>query len=196
MNKGAIGALAFVGGAIAGAGAAYVLLVKPEKERHEEEIKDIVEYYHGNTEKRLDDIKKRQEDLKAEGEMIRDAQDKLKKLATPYDTFSDEGMTAEEFRASLESPKEDPQVYDISADDFINGNITYEKVSLRLFEADGVVVDENDEPVIADDLIGIANLNRLVDGEEEGLYLRDDDKLIDYEIDRVEGAYSDLIGGV
>ena len=87
-------------------------------------------------------------------------------------------------------------MYDISADDFINGALTYDKISLRVFIEDGTVVDENDEPVIGDDLIGIENLNRILDGDEDGLYLRDDERMIDYEVDKADGAYTDLVGEI
>ena len=187
---------AFIGGATVGAGIGYIIIHEKERKRADEEIRDVREYYHNRTEKKHEELARKAEDIKAEGKMIREAQKKLERMNTPYTTFSDEGMSAEEFRATLQSPKDDPQVYDISAEDFINGAITYDKVSLRLFEGDGVVVDENDEPVIADDLIGVDNLNRLIDGEEDGLYLRDEDKEVDYEIDKVEGSYSELTGDI
>lgn len=194
MKIGVATTLAFIGGALAGAGATYYLVVKPERKRNEEEVKDIVDYYHKKND-RLNKIEKKQKEIKAEGEMIRETQEKLKKLITPYNTFSDENEK-EEYLATLESPKEDPEVYDISANDFINGALTYDKVSLRVFIEDGTVIDENDEPVIADDMIGIDNLNRILDGEENELYLRDENNEVDYEIDVLNGSYSSFTGEI
>lgn len=186
--------LTFVGGAAVGAGAAYFVVKDKERKRADEEIRDTREYYHKKYSSR-EELNEKVEEIKAEGKMIRETQEKFEKAITPYNTFSDE-EEKEEYLATLESPKEDPHVYDISADDFINGALTYDKVSLRVFVNDGTVVDENDEPVIGDDLIGIENLNRILDGTEEGLYLRDDDKMIDYEVDKADGAYTDLVGEI
>lgn len=186
--------LAFVGGAAVGAGAAYFAVKDKERKRADEEIKDTREYYRNKYSSR-EELNKRVEDIKAEGELIRETQKKFEKAITPYNTFSDEDEK-EKYLATLESPKEDPHVYDISADDFINGALTYDKISLRVFIEDGTVVDENDEPVIGDDLIGIENLNRILDGTEDGLYLRDDERMIDYEVDKADGAYTDLVGEI
>lgn len=183
--------LAGAAGFAAGAGVVYFAVYKPEKSMHEEELRDQAEYYHSKYEKKLSSIENRQEEIKEQGEMIRETQEKLEKLRTPYSTYSDFD-SKEAYLASLQGPKEDPNVYDIDGREFVNGGITYEKVSLRVYEGDGTVTNcdgDTEEPVVGSDLIGVENLNRLIDGDETELYLRDDEHMVDYEIDKVEGTY-------
>jgi hypothetical protein len=61
------------------------------------------------------------------------------------------------------------------------------------YYSDGVLTDENDE-VLEDveDIIGIDSLNHFGEYEEDSVYVRNDEKLCDYEILLDNRNYSDV----
>ena len=68
----------------------------------------------------------------------------------------------------------------------------YETISLTYY-ADGVLTDEQDFPIEdVEDTVGNDALNSFGEYEDDSVYVRDDDKGIDYEILLDVRKYSDL----
>ena len=79
------------------------------------------------------------------------------------------------------SPEEFGEMYD------------YEKISLTYF-ADGVLADDADEAIEdVDEIVGSDALNHFGEYEDDSVYVRDDRKMVDYEILLDTRNYEDFI---
>ena len=74
------------------------------------------------------------------------------------------------------------------------GELGYEEVSLTYYADDVLAYD--DDSVIRDvnKVVGKGSLNTFGEYEDDSVFVRDDDKKIDYEILRDMRRYSDVVG--
>ena len=97
--------------------------------------------------------------------------------------FDSNGRVNEEERAEKESPKDDisgPRI--ISEDEFVDVIPHYDKVTLLYYPETGRLLDELADKDEFTEVVGQANLDALVESEEEIMYIRNDKTGIDYEV--------------
>ena len=83
-------------------------------------------------------------------------------------------------------------IYVIPPDSY--GELGYEEVSLTYY-ADNVLAYDDDSVIRnVDKVVGKGSLNTFGEYEDDSVFVRDDDKKIDYEILRDTRTYSDVVG--
>lgn len=86
-----------------------------------------------------------------------------------------------------------PVLEAITQDDFIEPN-GYEKVNVIVY-ADGIAATEADDAILdVDDTIGVDAVPRMIRGNEEAIYIRNNDLMTDYEIVANENTYTEVTG--
>lgn len=166
MNKGLI----FVGGFALGFVSGWMLLKTAYQRIAEEEIDEVRERYH-----------KRTEHLKEESE---------KKFDDAVSAFKKYSGDKEEDDLPFVYEEEGEHPYIISPNDFGEYD-DYNTITLTFYE-DGVLTDENDEPLDVE-LIGAKNLEYFGVYEEDAVYIRSDPRKSDYEILRVHQNHEDIL---
>lgn len=182
MNNTIKGLLIFAAGAAVGSVATWQLVKKKYEQIAQEEIDSVKEVFSRKQKSCIPDEEKPE---KAHST-----------VTVPYE-FTDEAIQKQKDIVDECSymPKEDiksakPTV--ISPDDF--GEIDeYDKVSLTYY-IDGVLADENDEPVEdVDNVIGFTSLNHFGEYEDDSVFVRNDKLRCDFEILLDQRNYSDVI---
>ncbi|MBQ7647118.1 MAG: hypothetical protein IJS94_07605 [Clostridia bacterium] len=204
MNKGSIYALIFLAGGCCGAVGAWKMLEKKYRDIADEEIASVKEYY----ERKIDDINAEKkddsfifesagvdtaqsEDSVGHGELVKRETEKeslgdtYKRLISKrgYRDYSGNGRHEIEEKAGEEDNKDDDDgsgIYAITGEEL--GEEGYDVIEFTYYEKDNIVADENDEEVENYvDLIGSA-IDRLKDGDDTVVYVRNDILQCDYEI--------------
>lgn len=113
---------------------------------------------------------------------------------SPPNSESDEDYISEAHRyksANEETPRADPTPYIISPDEF-GEKEDYDTISLTYYQ-DGILTDENDEPLEnAEQVIGLNVVEHFGEYEEDSVFVRNDIQHCDYEILRDERCYSEV----
>lgn len=200
MNTNIKNALIFVVGAVTGAAATWRFIKIRYDKIVQEEIDSIKKTFSRPEATKLEDVKKpgppkpepkKSPDVKTDKtDIMGYYSDKLKDSG--YTNYS-EPDTSDEVKEEekVEEPVDRPYV--ISPQDF-GEFYDYEKISLTHYE-DGVLADENDEIVDnVDDTVGSDYADHFGDYEVDAVHIRNDKKRYDYEILRVLGKYSDVVG--
>lgn len=204
--------LYFVAGAAVGGVVAW-LLTKYHYEHLVIEVEGSESYIPGNEDKTLpgpeEDV---QNDTEPEKERVwtnykAPAQEELEKLATKY--RSDYWDNPPEFDAEdgweegdSEYPKEEPadHPYIIPEEEFSEGRLTYDKVTLFYHSGDntlleeGVPYEEFDQSMV-EQAIGTENVDALESSEEGIIYVRNERLGIDYMIIMERDSYGQEILG-
>jgi hypothetical protein len=187
--------LYFLLGAAIGAGGSWIFLKNKYEKKADEEIESVKELY-----KRM---------------FLSPGKDKEEKKEKPETETKDEKETAVRFNSDkgdikdfveklresgyndsaanyekqyLKEPMDQPYV--ITHDEF--GEFSdYETIELRLY-ADGTLTDGEDEPVDDDitDMIGEDFASHFGEYEDDAVYIRNDERMVDYEILRDERNYT------
>lgn len=188
------GAIIFVSGVAVGAGSAVLIVRKKYADKAESEIKEMRDYYD-NLIKEVNDSKKRVEEIKQADEIIKE------QGYVSYDTMSREEVNKRvrdisEKAIQKEAPKDDyPEApFVITEPDFSEEELYFEKVCADYYLDDGALVDENEELINVDDCIGLENLDRFLSSTEGVMYIRNPRLATDYEVTKVGGKYSDILG--
>lgn len=85
--------------------------------------------------------------------------------------------------------------YPIKAEEFFEEE-DFDKCNLTYYEADGVLADENEEPLDIDATIGREIIEIMKsDRDDNTFYVRNEKTGTDFEICREEGSYSELVMG-
>ncbi len=90
--------------------------------------------------------------------------------------------------------------YVISADEFLDDRTDFDKVSVAYFTHDKTLCGEDDQSI--DDIegnIGVHNLERFGEGgslDESLVYVRNEQRGVDFEVSREESSYSSMILGL
>lgn len=117
-------------------------------------------------------------DIAAENERLKN------QVMSNYQTRSEQYDTR-----SKEAP------YPIKAEEFFEEE-DFDKCNLTYYEADGVLADENEEPLDIDTTIGREIIEIMAsDRDDNTFYVRNEKTGTDFEICREEGSYSELVMG-
>ena len=201
MDNKLIAALAFAGGAAAGAAAAWKLLTAQIEAKYkaiaEEEIESVKETFS-----RLSRLKDEPSAIEVKPEQIDDGPKitlsnikwtRVKPNLTEYvSIIRDNGYDSADEDNKKEKGKEDVErPYVISPDEY--GEMQDYEAHTLTYYADGVLADEYDETVEnAEMLIGEDSLNHFGDYEDDAVHVRNDMLRSDYEVLRDLRNYSDI----
>ena len=87
--------------------------------------------------------------------------------------------------------------YIIDQDEFTQADLEYNQNTLTYYEADGVLVDEQDQPVPIAQTVGEKNLQfGNASGDVNIVYIRNDSLEVDFEVCRSFGSYTEEVLGV
>lgn len=179
----------------AGLGVLYTksYFEKRESERADSEIESMKRAMRKTEEK------KEEEPITLEPKIV--VSDMIKKIddiqQREYHTFSSAGDIKEK-----DHPREEDIIkpYFIDIDDFDEPTLGYAKKELQYYMDDGTLVDEgentDDEGAVVSivDTVGTANLESFENSLESCCYIRNEQLKEDYEISKVFGSYSMLLG--
>ncbi len=129
--------------------------------------------------------------------MVNDINESMERVATAYHTFS-----SDRDLKNADHPREEDTVkpYFIDIDDFDEPTLGYAKKELQYYMDDGTLVDESDNTddegavVSIVDTVGTTNLESFENSLESCCYIRNERLKEDYEISKVFGSYSELLG--
>lgn len=178
MNTKLFGAFAFVVGAAAGSFVTQKVLRKKYDEILEKEIEDVKRAYSGKKEE--DPVEPKEE------KTVDPGTDKYKQVLVEqgYVSYAD----LKETKGGVERVSGKPYV--IRPEEF--GEEDYETVSLTYYE-DGVLTDEYDEVIEdVDEVVGKDSLTHFGEYEDDSVFVRNDEREIDYEILKDMRKYSDV----
>ena len=113
-----------------------------------------------------------------------------------YHTFSTSVNDILDKRAELEHPREEEEKkpYFIDIDDFDSVTLGYAKKELSYYMDDGTLVDEEENILSIMDTVGSTNLESFENSLESSCYIRNEALKEDYEISKVFGSYSSILG--
>lgn len=202
----------FTCGMAAGAGAMWLFLkskMDGEIQKRVEEERMAIRSYYRSKNKIEDD----EEEAEGPSDSILQKEEKMvyNKIASSYisqntkpdlsslirekenleeeDKEGDDAPSDEEIYA--DRPREDRDTpYSISPEDFSNTCLDYEKESLFYYDEDGVVCDEEGDPVIKPETILGANYaDKIGEFEHSVAYIRNESIACDYEVTLRKGSY-------
>lgn len=186
MNK----LLIFIGGAVTGSVIAWYITKEKYKQIADEEINSVIDTFK-ERESKL--ITKKSDILKDESNEDISQSEKIVDINSfqqivDIERYNNDTSSDDECTIKLENVPEKIAPYIISEDEY--GNSNYEEKTLILC-ADRVLLDENDEIVDPESVIG--NTLDQFDVYDEYLYIRDDNEQIDYVVIRSEKLSSEII---
>lgn len=171
MNK-ATNMLIFTAGAALGAVLAWTLSKRKYEQLAREEIDSVKEVYSKRAERFTTATEK--PDIAEYAELVK---------TSGYSTESENSKTTK-------NPGKADRPYVISPDAFDESG--YEVIELTYY-ADGVLADENDEPIDnVDKIVGTDSLKHLGEFEEDCIHVRNDILGVDYEILADKRKYSEV----
>ena len=195
------GALLFLSGAGVGSGLTYFILKDKLESNKQEEINRIRDYYNEKIER-----SKKIEKKKEEKQKKKDIK-KVDKIITeneyvPYHKMNDKEVKERVRKISEKAietdiPTEDypDEPFNISEEEFSEEALWHEKIELDYYLDDGALVNENEELMNIDDCIGFTNLEEFLKDENEGvMYIRNIRLASDYQVTKLSGSYSEIIG--
>jgi len=165
--------ICFAIGAAAGFGAATYLMKSKYEAMVEEETKSAMEWVKNKSEDTKTDEITHSEDVK-----------KFNEIAPNYNTIS---KRVEEEGVLMK----DDAPYRITEGDFVMDDDEYGKVSLEYYTDEGGLYEDGEFISNVDEVVGKANLDLLHGIDEDVIYVRNEKYMIDYEISRVIGSYSE-----
>lgn len=175
----------FAVGAAVGSAVTYKYLKTKYEKLAAQEIEEMREYYLGKVEENDVAI---EEDRKS----IKRDTDKIKQDIQAYANIV-KNMGYGESDAIEKKVNEVEKPYVISPDDF--GEFSdYETITLTYY-ADGILADDMDEIVYdADEIVGADFMNHYGEYEDDTVFVRNDVRMCDYEIQRDERDYKEVVG--
>ena len=164
--------ICFVIGAAVGFGAATLLMKSRYESMVEEETKSAMEWV-----KSKNDGEKTEEPIShsdSHAEIVKKA-DEIAKMYSKEDEGSMNGNTP----------------YRIAEGDFVIDDDEYGKVSLELYTEDETVYEDGEPISNIDEVVGRDNLDFLMSIDDDVMYVRNETYMIDYEICKINGSYSE-----
>lgn len=179
----------FAAGAVIGSAVTWKLVKTKYEQIADEEIASVKEVYSRRRAEEESESKKIKELGKAMTEGFVDGfSHPDKEDVNKYRNYANEYKSSEEKEEDNMPVRSLPYV--ISPEEF--DELGYETVSLTYY-ADGVLTDDGDNIIEdVDDLIGEESLEHFGEYEEDSVFVRDDEKEIDYEILRDQRNYYDV----
>lgn len=182
MNSRATYPVVFIAGAAGGAMISWVFLKTKYERIAQEEIDSVKAVYS----KKAMNNAANSADTEAKDD--EHATDVAKDISQMIHTIEKNGY----FNTTEKEEKVDKGPYVISPDEFGEED-DYTRCSLTYY-ADGVLADENDEPVNnVDELVGEDSLNHFGEYEDDSVYVRNDILRCDIEILLDNRTYSDVL---
>lgn len=176
MNKGLSIAFAFVIGAAAGSVITWKVIKNKYEQLAREEIEEVREYYKGCQDAA-------EESAEESDDVEPDTRIEYSSIASSY-TTNDEGG---------DSPMSRREPYVISPAEFGEDD-KYETITL-IYYNDGVLADHDGNRIEdIESCIGYESLNHFGEYEDDSVYVRNDDTMMDYEVLLDESNYADLDG--
>lgn len=191
MNK-AVSIISYIGtlgvGLCVGALSTRAYFAKRESERADREIESVKETMRKTYKKE----EKEDEPAKVVAEEKHDDIPSYRE----YHTFS-APVDILDKRAELEHPREEEEnkkPYFIDIDDFDSVTLGYAKKELSYYMDDGTLVDEEENILSIVDTVGSGNLESFENSLESSCYIRNEALKEDYEISKVFGSFSSMMG--
>lgn len=188
------GVLIFAAGTAIGSGISIALVRKKYEDKTAAEIKEMRDYYDNlimevnSQKKRIKEKKEAEEIIKNENYISYDSMSR-EEFREKVKTVSEQAI--EEARPSEDYP-DSPFI--INEPSFSEDELYFEKVCADYYVDDGALVDENEELINVDDCIGLENLDRFLSSDDGVMYIRNPRLATDYEVTKVGGKYSDILG--
>ena len=182
------GVLIFVIGNLTGGTVTYLYLKDKRDADMNAELAEIREKYYNKME-RIESENKAKEIIKEEGYIKYNTSEK--EQAVLVDKIK------EVTKKSNDHPRDDypNEPIIITEEDFSETELYFEKEEVEYYLDDGALVNASDELLIVDDTIGFDNLDAFLKDEDcEMTYIRNAELGTDYEVRKVSGKYSDMIG--
>lgn len=179
MNNKVVNAIAFLLGAGIGSVVTWKLIETKYKKLAQEEIDSVREVYSKKEIALANEVKKAHACL--------EANTKNDKVPSYHHIVEDMGYAAES-----EEEEGVSNVYVIPPESY--GELDYEEVSLTYYADDVLAYDDDSVIRDIDKVVGKGSLNTFGEYEDDSVFVRDDDKKIDYEILRDTRRYSDVVG--
>ena len=182
MNNTLSKVLVFAVGAAAGSAVTYMYLKNKYEQIINDEIEEMREYYMGKDEPT--------EEVSEEEEIA--TEDPIKAEIREYARIAEQNGYSEPGKIErMVNEVEKPYV--ISPDEYGEYQ-DYELINL-VFYADGVLTDDMDEPIDDfDDIVGENFMDHYGEYEDDTVFVRNDRLMADYEIQRDERNYSEVVG--
>lgn len=179
MNNKVVNAIAFLLGAGIGSVVTWKLVETKYKKLAQEEIDSVREVYSKKEIALTNEVKKAHACLEAN---------------TKNDKVPLYQRIVEDMGYATESEEEEgvSNVYVIPPESY--GELDYEEVSLTYYADDVLAYDDDSVIRDVDKVVGKGSLNTFGEYEDDSVFVRDDDKKIDYEILRDTRRYSDVVG--
>lgn len=156
-------------------------IISERRKRENEKIEELPEEDFQPMEEDIGD------DTDSDGEDLYDEDGNL--LGDPNDDEDENGTDVVDEEEAEEGP------FVISVSDF-DSDSKYQKSSLKYYEDDKVLANENDYPLDIDEIIGEDSLDHFGDmsGDPTIVYVRNEDLNSDYEVQLVHGSFKHLVG--
>ena len=190
----------FIGGAATGSLVVWQLLKKKYQKIADEEIASVKEAYKNK--KPVEEVKIQDEVIEVTPAVLEirnntcdkqvvDRREMAHSAVNKPDINEYAERLSEYNTQTREKPKRPMAPYIISEDEY--GNCDYACLSFTYY-ADDILADDGD--FVVDDIertVGIDNLDDLAAKREDIIYIRNDERRVDYEIARSERLYSEVI---
>lgn len=202
-----LGALFFVTGSVIGATVSWIVTKNAYQKKNQEDVNSVREFYKQKEKNLVTDLQMKYgfeiEEVEKKDETRKTGDVSLNDISSRsgpgskidytkfYKDLSDD--PPDDILAETPKPKLPPEAvpYVINPEEF--GGDDYEPVSLTYY-ADGVLVDEDDEPVESiDEVVGRESLKRFGEFEADTVFVRNERLKCDYEVLRDNRKYSDII---
>lgn len=181
MNNKVINVLAFSIGAAIGSVVTWKVVKTKYQKMAQEEIDSVREVYSKKATVLNNEV--------AKAHACLEANTKADKNPSYSDFVKDAGYQRHSEKEDL---VDNNHIYVIPPDSF--GDLAYEEVSLTYY-ADGTLAYDDDSVVRdVDKVVGSGSLNTFGEYEDDSVFVRDDEKKIDYEILRDTRSYYDVVG--
>lgn len=206
MKNGNIGlcSVIFITGSAIGAAVSWLVTKNAYQKKNQEDVESVREFYKKKEKDLVAELQKKygfkiEEDKKEEPDISKDdpAAQPMSMVGSRVDYtkfYKDlSSDPPDDILAETPKPNLPPEAipYVISPEDF--GDDDYEPLTLTYY-ADGVLVDEDDEPVEnLDDVVGKESLKRFGEFEADTVFVRNERLKCDYEVLRDNHRYADII---
>jgi len=211
MKAGVALALGAIGGLAIGGAAGYFFARRQLEEQFrlelDEAVEEVKEYYRvlrkEDYETPAEAVEKLVDDEKVGSKLVKEAKAQqaeiLEQMAyvPPPEDAPKENVFEERNKRKPGLP------YLIDQEEFMDeysneeGEV-YDKIYLHWYDGDGVLCDDQDQIIpLADEIIGLDNMNRFGEGEDSMiLHIRNEKQRADYEVEKNDSTYSEVVMGI
>lgn len=176
----------FAVGAAIGSAATYKYLKTKYEQIIDRELEEMREYYLGKVQEEEETVSEEQY------EAVKRDTDSIKKDIQAYGNIV-KNMGYGDSKKFEEKVEDVDKPYVISPDEF-GEYADYETISLTYY-ADGILADDMDEIIDdADEIVGANFMDHYGEYEDDTVFVRNDERMCDYEIQREERDYKEVVG--